>query len=258
MSDFNARLSKILPAWQWLSHYDRAKFKSDVLSALIVIAMLVPQGMAYSMLAGLPPIMGLYASILPMIVYAMVGSSPTLSIGPVAIISMMTFATLSPLFEAGSEAYIQAACLLAVLVGVISLLLGMFKFGFLIQLISRPVIQSFIIASALLIALGQFKFLVDLPLKANNIPEFLLSLWQHIGQSSLATLIFGLLALLFLIYVPKLLSLNSVQQRIRSSAFIAKALPLVLVITSISAVYFLNLKDFGIQTVGKIPSGFPR
>lgn len=257
MSDFNARLSKILPAWQWLSHYDRAKFKSDVLSALIVIAMLVPQGMAYSMLAGLPPIMGLYASILPMIVYAMVGSSPTLSIGPVAIISMMTFATLSPLFEAGSEAYIQAACLLAVLVGVISLLLGMFKFGFLIQLISHPVIQSFIIASALLIALGQFKFLVDLPLKANNIPEFLLSLWQHIGQSSLATLIFGLLALLFLIYIPKLLSLNSVQQRIRSSAFIAKALPLVLVIASISAVYFLNLKDFGIQTVGEIPSGFP-
>lgn len=96
------------------------------------------------------------------------------SIGRVAIISMMTFATLNPLFEVGSPVYIQAACLLAFMVGVISLLLGLLKFGFLIQLISHPVIKSFIIASALLIALGQFKFLIDVPLAA-NIPEFLLS-----------------------------------------------------------------------------------
>ncbi len=122
MSDLNSRLTTLLPAWRWLRTYNHAKFKSDLLSALIVIAMLVPQGMAYAMLAGLPPIMGLYASILPMIIYAMVGSSPTLSIGPVAIISMMTFATLNPLFEVGSPVYIQAACLLAVMVGVISLI----------------------------------------------------------------------------------------------------------------------------------------
>ena len=118
MSDLNSRLTTLLPAWRWLRTYSPDKFKSDLLSALIVIAMLVPQGMAYAMLAGLPPIMGLYASILPMIIYAMAGSSPTLSIGPVAIISMMTFATLNPLFEVGSPVYIQAACLLAVMVGV--------------------------------------------------------------------------------------------------------------------------------------------
>lgn len=257
MSDLNSRLTTLLPAWRWLRTYSPDKFKSDLLSALIVIAMLVPQGMAYAMLAGLPPIMGLYASILPMIIYAMAGSSPTLSIGPVAIISMMTFATLNPLFEVGSPVYIQAACLLAVMVGVISLLLGVFRFGFLIQLISHPVIKSFIIASALLIALGQFKFLVDVPLKANNIPEFVFSVWQYIRYSNSASLIFGLLALIFLIYLPKVLQSNAVQSRIGSTAFLTKALPLCLVVISIAAVYFLDLKAVGIKTVGEIPSGFP-
>ncbi|MCG2608448.1 sulfate permease [Acinetobacter sp. SM34] len=247
----------LLPAWRWLCTYNQDKFKSDLLSALIVIAMLVPQGMAYAMLAGLPPIMGLYASILPMIIYAMVGSSPTLSIGPVAIISMMTFATLNPLFEVGSPVYIQAACLLAVMVGVISLLLGIFRFGFLIQLISHPVIKSFIIASALLIALGQFKFLVDLPLKANNLPEFFLSAWHYLRYSHIESFIFGLLALVFLIYLPKVLNSNALQSRVGSTAFIIKALPLALVVISIAAVYFLDLKAVGIKTVGEIPSGFP-
>jgi Sulfate permease and related transporters (MFS superfamily) len=130
MSDLKPHFLQKFPAWQWLQHYSTVKFKSDVLASLIVIAMLVPQGMAYSMLAGLPPIMGLYASILPMIVYALIGGSSTLSIGPVAIISMMTFATLNPLFEVGSPVYIEAATLLALMVGLISLLLGVLRFGF--------------------------------------------------------------------------------------------------------------------------------
>ena len=121
MPNFKSRLLNRLPAWSWLSQYSPVKLKSDVLAALIVVAMLVPQGMAYAMLAGLPPIMGLYASILPMIIYALLGGSTTLSIGPVAIISMMTFATLNPLFEVGSPVYIEAATLLALMVGIISL-----------------------------------------------------------------------------------------------------------------------------------------
>ena len=124
-------LNTVLPAWKWLKSYNQPTFKEDLLAAAIVVAMLVPQGMAYAMIAGLPPMMGLYASILPMIVYAWFGGSPTLSIGPVALISMMTFATLEPLYEVGSPVYIQAACLLAVLVGVISFLLGLCRFGFL-------------------------------------------------------------------------------------------------------------------------------
>lgn len=240
-----------LPAWQWLKHYQRADFRADFLAALIVLAMLVPQGMAYAMLAGLPPIMGLYASIIPMIVYAMIGGSPTLSIGPVAIISMMTFATLNPLFEVGSPVYIEAACLLALMVGVISFLLGALRFGFLIQLISHPVIKSFIIASALLIALGQIKFLLDVPLKANNIPEFVSSLWQYFAHIHLESVIFGGAAILFLIYLPQLF------KRLALNVFWIRAIPLFLVMLSIALVFVFDLTSIGIKTVGEIPSGFP-
>lgn len=257
MSDFKSRLLDRLPAWQWLKHYNTVTLKSDLLASLIVIAMLVPQGMAYAMLAGLPPVMGLYASVLPMIIYAFLGSSPTLSIGPVAIISMMTFATLNPLFEVGSPVYIQAACLLALMVGVISLLLGMLRFGFLIQLISHPVIKSFIIASALLIALGQLKFLFNVPLQANNIPEFVLSVFEYIGLMHWESLIFGIASILFLVFMPKFFNLEAVKQRLGASGFIIKSLPLVLVVVSIALVYFFNLQQVGIKTVGEIPSGFP-
>lgn len=257
MQNSKSKLLHRLPAWAWLSHYTPVKFKSDVLAALIVVAMLVPQGMAYAMLAGLPPIMGLYASILPMIIYALLGGSSTLSIGPVAIISMMTFATLNPLFEVGSPVYIEAATLLALMVGIISLLLGLFRFGFLIQLISHPVIQSFIIASALLIAFGQLKFLVDLPLKANNLPEFVSSLLQYFPLLHVPSLIFGLLSMGLLIYLPKLLKSQAVQSRIGSTDLLVRAVPLILVCLGIVAIVFLDLKLQGIKTVGAIPSGFP-
>ncbi|WP_425878514.1 SulP family inorganic anion transporter [Acinetobacter sp. TWP2-2-3] len=257
MQNSKSKLLHRLPAWAWLSHYTPVKFKSDVLAALIVVAMLVPQGMAYAMLAGLPPIMGLYASILPMIIYALLGGSSTLSIGPVAIISMMTFATLNPLFEVGSPVYIEAATLLALMVGIISLLLGLFRFGFLIQLISHPVIQSFIIASALLIAFGQLKFLVDLPLKANNLPEFVSSLLQYFPLLHVPSLIFGLFSIGLLIYLPKLLKSQAVQSRIGSTDFLVRAVPLILVCLGIAAIVFLDLKLQGIKTVGAIPSGFP-
>ena len=240
-----------LPAWQWLRSYQRTDLRADLMAACIVVAMLVPQAMAYAMLAGLPPIMGLYASIIPMMVYAMMGGSPTLSIGPVAIISMMTFATLNPLFEVGSPVYIEAACLLALMVGVISLLLGVLRFGFLIQLISHPVIKSFIIASALLIALGQIKFLLDLPLKSNNIPEFLISLWQYLPYVHGLSLGFGIVAIVLLIYVPRLF------KHFDLNIFWVRAIPLFLVVIAIACVFYLNLNDFGIKTVGQIPSGFP-
>lgn len=247
MKKLNIKISNIFPAIQWLKHYQYNSFKADLIAALIVLAMLVPQGMAYAMLAGLPPVMGIYASILPMIIYAFTGSSTTLSIGPVAIISMMVFATLNQLFPVASEAYIEAACLLAILVGIISFILGIFRFGFLIQLISHPVIQSFIIASALLIALGQLKFLLDIPIKANNIPEFILSLVQNIHQLSFLSISFSLAAISMLILLPKVIP----------SSFIAKTTPLLLVISSIVMVYLTSLDQHGLKTVGVIPTGLP-
>lgn len=257
MSTPKLQLSKILPAWLWLQDYSSSKFRADLLAALIVIAMLVPQGMAYAMVAGLPPVMGLYASILPMIVYALIGGSPTLSIGPVALISMMTFATLEPLYEVGSPVYIQAACLLALMVGILSTLLGIFRFGFLIRLISHPVIKSFIIASALLIALSQVKFILDVPLKSGDIIEFFQSAWQYFTLMNTATVILGIGSILFLIYTPKLLNAQIFKSFSNAMQFWIKALPLLLVFISIALVHYLHIDQLGIKTVGEIPSGFP-
>ncbi|WP_445115666.1 SulP family inorganic anion transporter [Acinetobacter sp. WZC-1] len=252
-------LSVLLPALRWLKHYNSAKFKSDLLAALIVVAMLVPQGMAYAMLAGLPPITGLYASVLPMIIYAIAGGSLTLSIGPVALISIMTFATLNPLFMVGSPVYIQAACLLALMVGIISFLLGIFRFGFLIRLISHPVIKSFITASAVLIALSQVKFLVDLPLQAENIHTFMASLWPYLPYISTATLGISCVAILFLVLTPRLIhSSRNINRYFKPATinFWIKALPLLLIFISIALMHALY-PNSGIKTVGEIPSGFP-
>ena len=237
----------IFPALKWLKTYHPTHFKADVVAALIVLAMLVPQGMAYAMLAGLPPVMGIYASILPMIIYAFTGSSTTLSIGPVAIISMMVFSALQPLFAVGSTAYIEAACLLAIMVGIISLILGLFRFGFLIQLISHPVIKSFIIASALLIALGQFKFLLDIPLQTNNIPEFIGSLVINFHHISFLSVGVSLAAISILVFLPKWVR----------SDFLNKTIPLLLVLSSIIVVYAFSLDQHGLKTVGIIPTGLP-
>ncbi|ALH96009.1 SulP family inorganic anion transporter [Acinetobacter equi] len=257
MSERLSRAEQVFPALIWLKNYNQHIFKADLLSSLIVIAMLVPQAMAYAMLAGLPPVMGLYASVIPMILYAIFGGSPTLSIGPVAIISMMTFATLSPLFELGSPVYIQAACLLALMVGIISLLLGLFRFGFLIQLISHPVIKSFIIASALLIALGQLKFIFNIPLQSNNAIEFLESFIQYFSYIHFASLALGLFAILFLIYLPKIMQHPKIKFRFKGHQFISRAVPLILVVLSIITVFYFHLQNIGIKTVGEIPSGFP-
>ena len=237
----------IFPTLKWLKTYHPTHFKADVVAALIVLAMLVPQGMAYAMLAGLPPVMGIYASILPMIIYAFTGSSTTLSIGPVAIISMMVFSALQPLFAVGSTAYIEAACLLAIMVGIISLILGLFRFGFLIQLISHPVIKSFIIASALLIALGQFKFLLDIPLQTNNIPEFIGSLVNNFHHISFLSVGVSLAAISILVFLPKWVR----------SDFLNKTIPLLLVLSSIIVVYAFSLDQHGLKTVGIIPTGLP-
>ena len=237
----------IFPALKWLKTYHPRHFKADVVAALSVLAMLVPQGMAYAMLAGLPPVMGIYASILPMIIYAFTGSSTTLSIGPVAIISMMVFSALQPLFAVGSTAYIEAACLLAIMVGIISLILGLFRFGFLIQLISHPVIKSFIIASALLIALGQFKFLLDIPLHTNNIPEFIGSLVINFHHISFLSMGVSLAAISILVFLPKWVR----------SDFLNKTIPLLLVLSSIIVVYAFSLDQHGLKTVGIIPTGLP-
>lgn len=254
MNDHNMHsfhgLSAIFPFTRWLKHYHLQDLKSDLIASAIVVALLIPQSMAYALVAGLPPIMGLYASILPLIIYAFFGGSSTLSIGPVAILAMMTFAFLSPLFPVGSSDYIYAACLLAVMTGIISCLLGFFRFGFLIQLISHPVIQSFIISAAVLIALGQIKFITNLPLKSETLPDFILSSYQSIQHIHYLTLTVGIISCLILIYLPKI-----IQRYFPRFHTWSKIIPLFLVLGSILINSQLHLE---LKTVGTIPSGLPQ
>ena len=142
-------LDRLVPALQWGRRYNSGKLVSDLLAAIIVTIMLIPQNLAYAMLAGLPPQVGLYASILPLVGYAMFGSSRVLAVGPVAIVSLMTFAALRDVAPPGSPEFIAAAIVLAALWGLMLIALGLFRLGFLANLLSHPVISGFITASAI-------------------------------------------------------------------------------------------------------------
>ena len=252
--------TSIFPCLGWLRTYNKDTAQADFIAAAIVTAMLIPQGMAYAMLAGLPPIMGLYASILPMLIYAIFGGSPTLAIGPVAIISMMTATALEPIFTAGTQVYIQAAWLLSLMSGGILLALGLLRFGFIIHLISHPVIKSFIIASAFLIALSQLKAMLNIPIKTSTLPDLWLSLQQHLLNLHWLTLGLSVFFILSLLYLPKLLQAFLGYLKFQPSfiSLMMKTTPLLVMIMAIMMVKFLGLSQYGIQTIGTIPSGLPQ
>ncbi|MGY8825143.1 MAG: SulP family inorganic anion transporter [Candidatus Latescibacterota bacterium] len=156
-------LYRYLPFLDWLFHYRRRDLAGDCTAGLIVAIMLAPQGMAYAMLAGLPPEAGLYSSILPLIVYALLGTSRTLSVGPMAVISLMVASGLAPLATPGSAGYMQWALALALLVGMIKLIMGLLRFGFLADLLSHAVVSGYTSAAALVILADQFRNLLGVP-----------------------------------------------------------------------------------------------
>ncbi len=153
----------------WLRQYQRPWLSGDLTAGLIVTVMLIPQSLAYAMLAGLPPQIGLYASILPLLAYALFGSSMTLAVGPVAVASLMTASALTPLAVPGSESYVMLAVLLALMSGLILLIAGLLRLGFLAYFLSHPVISGFISGSAILIAIGQLKYLLGISLPSSGI-----------------------------------------------------------------------------------------
>ena len=187
-----------LPCIEWAASYSRLTAGKDSLAAVIVTLMLIPQSLAYAMLAGLPPITGLYASIAPLFLYAIFGSSRTLAVGPVAVISLMTAAALEPMFPTGSAAYIGAAMLLAALSGVVLLLMAVLRLGFLANFLSHPVISGFISASGVLIALGQLKHILGVKAEGQTVLQLLPSLAEQIPYINLPTLVIGGVCLLFL------------------------------------------------------------
>lgn len=248
-----------LPCIDWAASYDRVTAGKDGLAAVIVTLMLIPQSLAYAMLAGLPPITGLYASIAPLFLYAIFGSSRTLAVGPVAVISLMTAAALEPMFPTGSAAYIGAAMLLAALSGVILLLMAVLRLGFLANFLSHPVISGFISASGLLIALSQLKHILGVKAEGQTVLQLIPSLAEQIPYINLPTLIIGGLCLLFLQLVRTrlkglLLALGCSKGWADS---LTKTGPVLTIIVSVLVVTLGDLESSGVRVVGAIPEGLP-
>lgn len=253
------KLSRWLPCLDWGRRYDRASAAQDGLAALIVTLMLIPQSLAYAMLAGLPPVTGLYASILPLLAYALFGSSRTLAVGPVAVVSLMTAAALAPLFPAGSAEYIGAAMLLALLSGLILGLMALLRLGFLANFLSHPVVSGFISASGILIAVGQLKHLLGVSASGESLRQILPQLWQGLPLTHWQTLLIGLLSLAWLWWARA--RLKALLQRLGLSAQIAgnlaKAGPVLAIVVAIVLVSLLQLDQAGVKVVGAIPQGLP-
>ena len=182
-------LSRHLPAW--MRNYSTVDLPHDVLAGLVVTVLVIPQSLAYALLAGLPPQAGLYAGILPVLAYALFGSSMTQAVGPVAITAIMTFAVLSPLAEPQSAHYIALAATLALMSGVMVLVSGLLRLGFLSQLLSRPVISGFISGSAILIVVSQVKFLTGIPMSEPKVWQVMAAVYQRWGESIDETLMLG-------------------------------------------------------------------
>lgn len=254
-----ARLSRYFPILDWGRRYNRGTAASDLLAAVIVTIMLIPQSLAYAMLAGLPPQVGLYASIAPLLAYAVFGTSRTLAVGPVAVVSLMTAAAASGVAPAGTPEYLGAAVTLAFLSGLLLLAIGIFRLGFLANFLSHPVISGFITASGLLIAASQLKHLLGIPANGDTLFEILRSLSTSIGGVNGPTVAIGASALAFLVWSRRGLapSLQALGIRPRAAGMLAKAGPVVVVAGSTLAVWALDLGRRGVATVGDIPRGLP-
>ena len=252
------KLKRFIPAVDWLSRYDRSQFSNDLLASIIVTIMLIPQSLAYAMLAGLPPQMGLYASILPLVAYAVFGSSRTLAVGPVAVVSLMTATAVSQVATPGSPEYIAVAILLALLSGLFLIAMGLLRLGFLANLLSHPVISGFISASAILIAISQLKHILGLKVEGQVLSDIVPALLQGLGASSLPTLIIGALSIAFLFWVRSRLQalLLTLGMTPHWASMLVKAGPVAAVLVSIGAVAGLQLAD-EVRIVGAIPQGLP-
>jgi SulP family sulfate permease len=244
----------------WLKNYQSQFIAGDVTAGLIVTVMLIPQSLAYAMLAGLPPEIGLYASLFPMVAYALFGSSMTLAVGPVAVSSLMTASALMPLASQGSAEYISLSILLALLSGLMLLVAGFLRLGFLAWFLSHPVISGFISGSAVLIAIGQLKYLLGLQFSSSGVLSSLNNLAQHLHETNTTTALLGLSAVLFLLFARNYLGplLKQLGISAKSADLITKLAPMAVVIvsTALVAIYGLDQTD-KVSIVGRVPGGLP-
>ena len=237
-------LKKFFPILTWLPNYSGSTFKSDFIAGITVSFLLIPQGMAYALIAGLPPIYGLYAALSPQIIYALLGTSKQLAVGPVAMDSLLVAAGLGTISILGPEDYIQSAILLAFLSGTIQFLLGLFKMGFLVSFLSKPLIKGFTSGAAIIIGLSQVKHMLGISLhQSNKIQLFAISLVNSEISIHFPTLIIGIISIFILLILKKW------TPKIPSA--------LVVVILSSLWVYFGKQYQEGVAVVGLVPGGLP-
>jgi len=236
-------LKKWLPALDWLSNYKKSDLSGDISAGLIVAIMLIPQGMAYAMLAGLPPVIGLYASTIPLIIYALFGTSRQLAVGPVAMVSLLVLTGVSTIAEPGTSEYISLTLLLMLMIGLIQFLMGLLRLGFLVNFLSHAVISGFTSAAAIMIGISQLKDLIGVQLEADHALMQLVESVTKMTEINLATLGVGVGSIAMLVLMKKY---------VRNIPG-----PIVVVTLSILIVVLLDLERFGISIVGEVPQGLP-
>ncbi|MCB1421421.1 MAG: sulfate permease [Nitratireductor sp.] len=252
-------LRRYLPVLEWGRAYDRDQASSDLLAAVIVTIMLVPQSLAYALLAGLPAEMGIYASIVPIVLYAIFGTSRALAVGPVAVVSLMTAAAVGKIAVPGSAEYIAAAITLAFLSGLMLAALGFLRLGFLANFLSHPVIAGFITASGIIIATSQLKHVLGVSAEGHNLYELVVSLLSHLGEINPYTFVIGALSVAFLFWVRKGLKPLLIGRGVspRLADILAKAGPVGAVAVTILAAWLFGLESKGVSLVGDVPQGLP-
>jgi len=252
-------IRRYLPILDWGRRYSSTSLMDDGIAAVIVAIMLIPQSLAYALLAGLPAEMGLYASVFGLLAYGLFGTSTSLSVGPVAVVSLMTAAALERVAQPGTVDYISAAYTLALVCGALLVLLGIFRLGFLTNFLSHPVIAAFITASALIIAAGQLQHILGISAGGHNLLDVLLALLQGLPDSNFTTLLIGLLALLMIIAMR--LGLKPLMIRLglseRNAGLVAKGGPVIAVVITALLAFALRLDQQGLTLVGDIPRGMP-
>lgn len=250
---------RYFPILDWGRTYNAQTATGDLLAAIIVTIMLIPQSLAYALLAGLPAEMGLYASILPLVAYAIFGTSRVLAVGPVAVVSLMTAAAIGNLGLTDPTQVAAAAITLAFLSGLVLLAMGLLRVGFLANFLSHPVIAGFITASGILIATSQLKHILGVPGEGHTLIALVGSLVANLAQINIPTLLIGVSATAFLFWVRKGLKpqLRRLGLSARLSDIVVKAGPVAAVAATTLAAFGLNLPDWGVAVVGSVPGGLP-
>jgi len=241
-------LKKILPIFQWLPNYKKTFFVGDLTAGVTVGIMLIPQGMAYAMIAGLPPVFGLYASLIPQVIYAIMGTSRQLAVGPVAMDSLLVAAGLGALSLSGIDEYIAMAIFLSLFMGAIQLLLGVLRMGFLVNFLSKPVISGFTSGAAIIIGLSQLKHLLGIEItRSNQVHKLIINAFENINLTNVYTVLIGFLSIVLIKFIKKLN--KKYNKRVPTA--------LIIVVLGVFIVYFFDLYQFGVKIVGSVPSGLP-